>query len=90
MPRARRFTPLALAAAALALLSGCATDPATGKVRAPSDSIRGILAEQPPLDTTGLTDEQIAKAQRARFLEATLESKQRRDRRRRMFLGRSH
>ncbi|MEM1098953.1 MAG: hypothetical protein AAGH92_09205 [Planctomycetota bacterium] len=68
------------------LLAGCATHDA-GQARAPSDSIRGILADLPPLDTAGLTDEQIAQAERARYLDAVLESKQRRDRRRRLQNG---
>ncbi|MEM9753963.1 MAG: hypothetical protein AAF916_11355 [Planctomycetota bacterium] len=71
---------------ALALLTGCASG-GDSTTRPPSDSIRGILADLPPLDTAGLTDEQIAQAERARYLDAVLESKQRRDRRGRLQNG---
>ncbi|MEM7576233.1 MAG: hypothetical protein AAF328_02055 [Planctomycetota bacterium] len=49
--------------------------------------VPALLAASPPLDTAGLTDAQIAAAQRARYLDAVLESKQRRDRRRRQLHG---
>ncbi|MEM1444901.1 MAG: hypothetical protein AAGF84_02505 [Planctomycetota bacterium] len=81
----RRFVVFGSLASAT-LLAGCATDD-TGQPRPPADSIRGILAALPPLDTAGMTDEQIAEAERARYLDAVLESKQRRDRRRRQLNG---
>ncbi|MEM7625821.1 MAG: hypothetical protein AAF333_09340 [Planctomycetota bacterium] len=50
--------------------------------RAPRFSTQGVLDRLPPLDTTGLTEEQIAEAEAARYRKASLQAFRERQRRR--------